>query len=218
MEKLDGRLRKVGADLAKSEVERATLAAMDVASDEVFEDRQAWHQEASATLDAFIAEGRGSTRRARDRHQTVRALGDWLVVHAAEREHHATAGRVIDERIAKLTATRTGLEAERVTLERRREVYTIDVELDEIMTGFKLTFMNLCRYFCRKYLADEHVELETLIQAVFSLPGERVRTETTETVRIWRQPRDRRFMPLVEHACAALTARRLSVDKRRLVF
>jgi len=43
-------------------------------------------------------------------------------------------------------------------------------------------------------------------------------TETTETIRIWRQPRERRFMPLVEKACAPLTARKLTSGRRTLRF
>ena len=218
MEKLDGRLRKIAADLAKADADRAALVAKPVTSEELLQDWQAWHREARAALDEDIARGRGGTRRARDRHQTVRVLEDWLAVHVAECERRATAERTINERVARLTATRATIEADRAALERRREIYTIDIELDEVMTAFKLTFMNLCRHFCRNYLGDEKVELETLIQAVFSLPGERVRTDATETIRIWRQARDRRFMPLVEQACTALTARCLVVDDRRLVF
>ena len=218
MEKLDGRLRKIAADLVKVDADRVALLAKPVTSEGAFQDWQAWYREARAALDEDIAWGHGGKRRARDRHHTVRVLEEWLAVHATERARRAAAEALLDERVAKLTAARATLEAERAALERRREVYTIDVELDEVMTAFKLTFMNLCRHFCRKYLADEHVELETLIQAVFSLPGERVRTATTETIRIWRQARERRFMPLVEKACEALSARGLIVDDRRLVF
>jgi len=101
---------------------------------------------------------------------------------------------------------------------RQTRVFTIDVELDQVMTAFKLTFMNLCAYFMAHYLGGKKAQLDTLIRAVLTLPGQRVRTHSTETVRIWRQPRDRQFMPLVEEACRRLTDKRIMRGKRCLVF
>jgi hypothetical protein len=107
--------------------------------------------------------------------------------------------------------------AEIERLASRRQIFTVDVELDEIMTAYKLTFMNLCRV-----LMDEHLgvdlELETLIDAVLSLPGERVLTKTNETVRIYRKDRDPRLMAAVERACASLTARGIRRGDRALSF
>lgn len=107
---------------------------------------------------------------------------------------------------------------ERDRLQEHREIFTIDTELDELMTAFKLTFMNLCCAFVSHCLKDERVELHTLIQAVLSLPGQRLRSPTVETIRIWRQPRDRRFMPLVEHAIGVINGWRLHRGKRLLRF
>lgn len=106
---------------------------------------------------------------------------------------------------------------EKATLEQRRKIFTVDVELDELMTAYKLTFMNLCRVLMNKYLGMA-MELETLIEAVLTLPGERVVTPTQETVRIYRSPRDERTMKAVEQACERLTARGLVRGERRLRF
>ena len=48
------------------------------------------------------------------------------------------------------------------------------------------------------------MEVETLIDAVLTLPGERLTTPTTETVRIYRQPRDPKVMAAVQRACEQL--------------
>jgi len=37
-------------------------------------------------------------------------------------------------------------------------------------------------------------------------------------IRIYRQPRDREYMPLLEEACRLLTAKRLVRNKRRQVY
>ena len=90
----------------------------------------------------------------------------------------------------------------------------MDVELDQILTAFKLTFLNLCSTLLTRYLGGRPLPLDTLIRGILTLPGEREYTATTETIRIWRQPRDRDIMPLVETACRLLTDRSLVRDKR----
>ena len=62
------------------------------------------------------------------------------------------------------------------------------------------------------------MELDTLIRAVFTLPGERVVAARTETIRIYRHPRDEQVMKLVEQACRLLTSKRLVRDSRRLIY
>jgi len=100
---------------------------------------------------------------------------------------------------------------------KRTEIFTVDTELDEILTAYKLTFLNLSRYLQRHYLGTK-METETLITHVLTLPGQRVVTASTETIQIWRQPRERRHMEAVALACERLTAKRLHRDKRRLRF
>lgn len=62
------------------------------------------------------------------------------------------------------------------------------------------------------------METETLIAHVLTLPGQRVVTRTTQTIQIWRQPRERRPMDAVERACERLTAKGLVRDKHKLRF
>lgn len=107
---------------------------------------------------------------------------------------------------------------QREEIARKRQILTIDVELDQIMTAFKLTFLNLCNWILANYLGGKKLSLDTLIAGILTLPGERIRTPRTETIRIFRHPRDREAMRLVEQACHLLTAKRLSRDERRLIF
>src|SRR5690606_18296099 len=101
--------------------------------------------------------------------------------------------------------------------QRLREIFTVDVELDEIMTSYKLTFMNLARHVMERYLG-ERMELDTLIRSVLTLPGERVRTPTQDLVRIYAQERDPETMALVEAACARVSELGLMRDQRKLRF
>lgn len=52
------------------------------------------------------------------------------------------------------------------------KVYRIDTELDQIMTCFKMSFVNLCSLFLTKCMNHERFELQTLFESIFQLGGE----------------------------------------------
>lgn len=51
------------------------------------------------------------------------------------------------------------------------KVYKIDVELDQIMTCFKMSFVNLCSLFLTKCMDNQRFELLTLFESIFQLNG-----------------------------------------------
>ena len=174
--------------------------------------------ELHADTDQAVATGETTTPRFEDDYEAGRLYQDVL---PAMKEKSEALGDEHRKLLAKAEAAGATKVRATTRLERRAgqtNVFTIDVELDQVMTAFKLTFMNLCAYFMAHYLGSKKAQLDTLIRAVLTLPGERVRTRSTETIRIWRQHRDREFMPLVEQACDRLTRRRIMRGKRRLIF
>ncbi|MBN2800751.1 MAG: hypothetical protein JXX28_16540 [Deltaproteobacteria bacterium] len=216
LEKLDGRERRVVA------AKEAAAAALSEAQREV----RTW-EEAQESLDASAEKHRagvasgprtGSARTALtaqlERYATVEHLrvkaGEACRQHRDEVDAAGASLRASEEKLGRIAE-------ERAALARRREIFTVDVELDEVMTAFKLTFMNLCCVLMRQHLGT-WMELETLIETVLTLPGERAVTATTETVRIYRPARDAKTMAAVERACATLTARGLVRDRRALRF
>nr|QNO45711.1 hypothetical protein IKJKAPDM_00021 [Methanosarcinales archaeon ANME-2c ERB4]QNO47804.1 hypothetical protein GNFHAPIE_00009 [Methanosarcinales archaeon ANME-2c ERB4] len=52
------------------------------------------------------------------------------------------------------------------------KVYRIDTELDQIMTCFKMSFINLCSLFLTRCMNHEKFELQTLFESIFQLNGE----------------------------------------------
>lgn len=112
-------------------------------------------------------------------------------------------------RIEALDARIEKLRSDRDRRASQTTIFTVDTELDEIMTAYKVTFMNLATRLCHDHMG-ERMELDTLIRSVLTLPGERVVAASTETIRIYRQPRDPRAMAAVERACASLNALGLS--------
>jgi len=51
------------------------------------------------------------------------------------------------------------------------KVYRVDIELDQIMTCFKMSFVNLCSFFLIKCLEGQRFELLTLMESIFQLDG-----------------------------------------------
>ena len=51
------------------------------------------------------------------------------------------------------------------------KVYRIDTELDQIMTCFKMSFVNLCSLFLARCMDHEKFELQTLFESIFQLGG-----------------------------------------------
>ena len=51
------------------------------------------------------------------------------------------------------------------------KVYRIDTELDQIMTCFKMSFVNLCSLFLARCMGHEKFELQTLFESIFQLGG-----------------------------------------------
>lgn len=151
------------------------------------------------------------------RLRSLKAMDAWLDQTRQKVEKLGHQVRAVEPKIEKARQAIVEKNAEIERWAARRQIFTVDVELDEIMTAFKLTFVNLARA-----LMDDHLgvrlELETLIEAVLSLPGERCITKTSETIRIYRQERDPRLMAAVERACGSLTARTLRRDERSLRF
>ncbi len=214
-EKLEGQVRRLEADIENhgdraAELRgdlRALRQALDHATPQVQQDR--------VDLDAAI--GRDKPGAIRKRLGSLENWEAWLddTRRKADRVQQKIAKAEHDATLASATVVAKRAEIER--LASRRQIFTVDVELDEIMTAYKLTFMNLSSVLINDHLGVQ-LELETLIDAVLSLPGERATTATTETIRIYRQERDPVIMNAVERACASLNSRRLHRGDRVLRF
>lgn len=211
-DKLLGQLRRLDADLTKQRTKLQQFAqqrapyqrALDTAESKIRQQRDAFE---AAIATGTIAAG----------HRELRMWEEWLVTTHAKVDAIARQEAKVQKIVTVAEATRERKLAEVERLSTQRRIFTVDVELDEIVMAFKLTFMNLCGVLMTTYLAVD-MEIETLIDAVLTLPGERVTTRSTETIRIYRQPRDTRAMAAVERACAALTARGLRRGDRSLAF
>lgn len=62
------------------------------------------------------------------------------------------------------------------------KIYKIDTELDQIMTCFKLSFVNICTLFLSVCMNQQKFELKTLFKSIFSLTGKSYISEGEKTI------------------------------------
>jgi hypothetical protein len=217
-EKLLGQIRRHGIEIERQEESaqetREDLAVLQAvlatAAPQIEDERR--------KLDEDVMAGHAMNAALRKRYRSATLWEPWL---EQKRHEEALAERRIAEAERKRLAAvdlRARKEADVERLDAKRQIFTVDVVLDQILTAFKLTFMNLAAVFLATYLQGPRLQLDTLIRGILTLPGERVRTSTTETIRIYRHDRDTELMPRVAEACRLLTAKRLVRGKRTLAF
>ena len=74
------------------------------------------------------------------------------------------------------------------------KVYKIDTELDQIMTCFKMSFINLCSLFLTKCMDHERFELQTLFESIFQLGGEAFISDGVKTIELEMNPKEPKLM------------------------
>jgi len=221
LEKLEGLQRRLKATIADADDELALLDD-DVESFQQAELSAAEHiGELESNVEAEVAAGRAGSRAFHRTWDSLRAWRNGFPTMQRNTEELKQARSDLRKQQDEHRSKVERIQQERDKLARRTRIFTVDVVLDEIMLAYKLTFMNLAAVLMDQFLGVR-MELDTLIRAVLTLPGERVRTKTTETIRIYRQPRDPSTMEAVERACERLTTLGLSCgepdERRRLLF
>ena len=48
----------------------------------------------------------------------------------------------------------------------KEKVYNVDVELDQLLTSFRLTFANILAFLAKEILDESSIEMNTLIQSI----------------------------------------------------
>ena len=70
------------------------------------------------------------------------------------------------------------------------KVYRIDTELDQIMTCFKISFVNLCSLFLARCMDYEKLELLTLFESIFQLDGDAFITDEEKRIVLEMNPKE----------------------------
>ncbi len=79
-------------------------------------------------------------------------------------------------------------------IQNKREVYHVDVELDQLLTSFRLSFANLLAFLAKEILGDLSVEMNTLVQSILFLSGTVEQFPDRRRINIDRNEKDPKFM------------------------
>ncbi|MGP8320366.1 MAG: hypothetical protein ACT6FD_06205, partial [Methanosarcinaceae archaeon] len=82
----------------------------------------------------------------------------------------------------------------------KKKIYSVDVELDQIMTCFKISFANICCYLLDECFNGEKMTLQRLFEVIFDLQGN-VRIENgCRNIFIKKNPKQQDIMTNLESA------------------
>ena len=95
---------------------------------------------------------------------------------------------------------------EEARIRNKDKVYRIDTELDQIMTCFKLSFINLCSLFLTQCMDHERFELQTLFESIFQLNGEAFVTDDKKTIELEMNPKEPKLMDKLNKGLCILNA------------
>ena len=91
-------------------------------------------------------------------------------------------------------------EQEWMRLQGKEKVYKADVELDQIMTFFRVGFINICCYLVSEIFKESGISLVRLLQTILLLPAFIEETETNKKVTLQHNPKDLRTMSSLSSA------------------
>jgi hypothetical protein len=97
-------------------------------------------------------------------------------------------------------------EAQWLRLPGKEVVYFVSVELDQILTYFRVSLSNICAYFLKEFLQISSMSFSTLMQSVLLLDGEVEETNKQRKVVLIRNSKDPAMMKKLEEALIKLNA------------
>ncbi|MGA1871924.1 MAG: hypothetical protein ACMUJM_25690, partial [bacterium] len=95
-------------------------------------------------------------------------------------------------------------EAQWMRLQGKETVYKVDVELDQILTYFRVSLSNLCAYFLKEFFRMGPLCFSTLMQSVLFLDGYIEETKQLRKVTLIKNVKDPKMMKKLEAALTKL--------------
>jgi hypothetical protein len=107
----------------------------------------------------------------------------------------------------------TALKKKRTELARiidKKKLYRVDVELDQIMTCFKISFANICCYLLEECFNGENMTLHRLFETIFELRGQMQFEGEQRNIYIKRNPKQKALMKKLDHAFDVINHMRIA--------
>lgn len=112
----------------------------------------------------------------------------------------------IEEPFKKQFASLRRKSKEFARIQGKQKVYHVDVELDQLLTSFRLTFANLLAFLAKEILDGVSVEMNTLIQSTLFLSGTIEQLPDHRKVCINKNEKDPKFMAKLSNGLSKLNA------------
>lgn len=108
---------------------------------------------------------------------------------------------------------------EEMRIRDKDKVYRVDTELDQIMTCFKLSFVNLCSFFLTRCFHGEKMEILTLFESIFQLNGSADITNGKKTIALEKNPKEPELMDKLNYGLSELNRMEIyDLDGRLINF
>ena len=85
-------------------------------------------------------------------------------------------------------------------LQGKEQVYEVDVELDQIVTFYRVSLANLYAYFIKHFLEDESLSMIMLLHRVIHLQGKITESDLTRKITLQYNKKDPHMMKKLEKA------------------
>ena len=106
-----------------------------------------------------------------------------------------------------------------LSLQSKDFIYRIDVELDQIMTFFRISLVNICCWFLLECMGKCSMSLSKLLVTILTLPAEIELTKDVRRVKLKRNRKIPEVMEKLELALDRLNAMRIQhMDQKRIEF
>lgn len=110
-------------------------------------------------------------------------------------------------------------EKEWLRLQGKETVYKVDVELDQIMTFFRVSLVNLYTYLAQELLGSSNIAMSRLVQSVLLLPARISETADCKQVLLQHNAKEPEMMDRIRLGLRRINAVGLrTLDDRSLVF
>ncbi len=114
--------------------------------------------------------------------------------------------KTIEEAFKKQFQTLRQKSKEFARIQGKRKVYHVDVELDQLMTSFRLTLANLLVFLAKEILDHTPIEMNTLIQSILFLSGRIEHLPDRRKIVINKNEKDPQFMNKLQKGLSKLNA------------
>lgn len=91
----------------------------------------------------------------------------------------------------------------------KKKIYHVDVELEQIMTCFRISFVNICCYLLDECFKGEKITLQRLFETIFDLRAEVRVVDGQRNIFIEKNPKQKKLMKKLESALDVINSKEI---------